>query len=59
VAVLSSSRGCCSSKKAMRGFLFLNPSPKEKKESHSSSLVAVKDDDVGLFSFRGSFRSRR
>ena len=32
-----------------RGFLrrgFLNPSPKEKKESHSSSLVAVKDDDV-------------
>jgi hypothetical protein len=33
----------------MRGFLrrgFLNPSPKEKKESHSSSLVAIKDDDV-------------
>jgi hypothetical protein len=33
----------------MRGFLrrgFLIPSPKEKKESHSSSLVAVKDDDV-------------
>jgi hypothetical protein len=33
----------------MRGFLrrgFLNPSPKEKKESHSLSLVAVKDDDV-------------
>jgi hypothetical protein len=33
----------------MRVFLrrgFLNPSPKEKKESHSLSLVAVKDDDV-------------
>ena len=33
----------------MRGFLrrgFLNPSPKEKKESHSLALVAVKDDDV-------------
>ena len=33
----------------MRGFLrrgFLNPSPKEKKESHSSSREAVKDDDV-------------
>ena len=33
----------------MRGFLrrgFLNPSPTERKESHSSSLVAVKDDDV-------------
>jgi hypothetical protein len=33
----------------MRGFLqrgFLNPSLKEIKESHSSSLVAVKDDDV-------------
>jgi hypothetical protein len=33
----------------MRGFLqrgFLNPSSKEKKESHSSSLVGIKDDDV-------------
>ena len=33
----------------MRGFLqqgFLNPSLKEKKDSHSSSLVAVKEDDV-------------
>jgi hypothetical protein len=33
----------------MRGFLwqgFLNPSPTERKESHSSSLVAVKDADV-------------
>jgi hypothetical protein len=33
----------------MRGFLqrgFLNPSPKEKRQSHSSSPVAVKDDEV-------------
>jgi hypothetical protein len=33
----------------IRGFLrrgFLNPSPTEKKESHSSSLVAIKEDDV-------------
>ena len=33
----------------MRGFLrkgFLNPSPKEKRESHSSLPGAIKDDEV-------------